>query len=249
MLKIESLEQPCKIIDVVLKTVKDVCPNIVVVESLINPLEVVRYHSSDLTFFRVKHLAVAVSFHKEAVKSVHEIKRLLQFEPYAGLDLNTLQCIHSDKNAMKDDKISNIFISHFVRPISDPNCILMYRRIMSQSQASNVNIQSVSPRQEVVQALETWRSETEGTYSCLRETLNKYSVFTGRNPLVSGIIVFIFILHYFVSCRTWRVWLTVRLISLYSQNLLLHMIQVCITSVTSLFITTCTCRRRLATTR
>ncbi len=62
-------------------------------ESLINPLEVVRYHSSDLTFFRVKHLAVAVSFHKEAVKSVHEIKRLLQFEPYAGLDLNTLQCV------------------------------------------------------------------------------------------------------------------------------------------------------------
>ncbi len=49
-----------------------------------------------------------------------------------------------------------------------------------------LNIQSVSPRQEVVQALETWRSETEGTYSCLRETLNKYSVFTGRNPLVSG---------------------------------------------------------------
>ncbi len=74
MLKIESLEQPCKIIDVVLKTVKDVCPNIVVVESLINPLEVVRYHSSVLTFFRVKHLAVAVSSHKEAVESVHRNK-------------------------------------------------------------------------------------------------------------------------------------------------------------------------------
>ncbi len=57
----------------------------------------------------------------------------------------------------------------------------MYRRILRQSRASNVKIQSVSPRQEVVQALETWRtrSETEGTYSCLRETLNKYSVFTG----------------------------------------------------------------------
>ncbi len=48
--------------------------------------------------------------------------------------------------------------------ISDPNCILMYRRILRQSRASNVNIQEVSPRQEVVQALETWRSETEGTY-------------------------------------------------------------------------------------
>ncbi len=62
----------------------------------------------------------------------------------------------------------------------------MYRRILSQSQAANANIKLVSPRQEVVQALETWRSGTEGTYSCLRETLNKYSVFTGRNFLVSG---------------------------------------------------------------
>ncbi len=42
-----------------------------------------------------------------------------------------------------------------------------------------------SPRQEVVQALETWRSETEGTYSCLRETLNKFSIFSGKNPLVN----------------------------------------------------------------
>ncbi len=67
----------------------------------------------------------------------------------------------------------------------------MYRRFLSLSRASNVKLQSVSPRQEVVQALETWRSETEVTYrSCLRETLNKYSVFTGRNPLVSGILIY-----------------------------------------------------------
>ncbi len=51
----------------------------------------------------------------------------------------------------------------------------MYRRILSPS---IVKIPLVSPRQEVVQALETWRSETEGTYSCLVENLNKYSVFT-----------------------------------------------------------------------
>ncbi len=172
---------------------KDVCPNIVVVESLIDPQEVVSHPlkpSSELTLFSVTDLAVAVTSQKEAVKSVHRalsIKRLLQFEPYAGLDLNTLQFIHSDKNTMKDEQISNAFVSHFDSQISDSNSILMYRRILSKYQASNVNVQSVSPRQEVVQALETWRSETEGTYSCLRETLNKYSIFTGRNPLVSGI--------------------------------------------------------------
>ncbi len=189
----ESLASRSKIVSKIVTTVKDVCPKIVIVESLINPLEVVSHPlkpSSELMLFRVRHLATAIISQKEAVKSVHHplsLKRLLQFEPYAGLDLNTLQCIHSDKNVMKDENISNTFIYHFASQISDSNSILMYRQILSQSRASNVNIQSVSPRQEVVQALETWRSETEGTYSCLRETLNKYSIFTGRNPLVSGI--------------------------------------------------------------
>ncbi len=193
ILKPESLGHRSKVVYKVLETVNDVCPNIVVVESLINPQEVVSHPlkpSSELTLFGVGDLAVAVSSQKEAVKSVHRalsLKRLLQFEPYAGLDLNTLQCIHSNKNIMKDGQISNAFVSNFASQISDQNSILMYRRILSQSRASNVNIQSVSLRQEVVQALETWRSETEGTYSCLKETLNKYSVFTGRNPLVSGI--------------------------------------------------------------
>ena len=192
ILKPESLAHRSKIVNKILETVRDVCPTILVVESLINPQEVVSHPlkpSSELTLFSVSDIAIAVTSQKEAVKSVHRalsLKRLLQFEPYAGLDLNILQCIHSDKNAMKDEQISDAFISNFACKISDLNSILMYRRTLTQYRASNVNIPSVSPRQEVVQALETWRSETEGTYSCLRETLNKYSVFTGRNPLVCG---------------------------------------------------------------
>ncbi len=198
----EVLANRSKIVSKIVETVKDVCPNIVVVESLINPLEVVSHPlkpSSELMLFRVRHLATAVISKKNAVNSVINhllsLKRLLQFEPYAGLDLNTLQCIHSDKIAMKDEQISNAFVFHFARQISDPNSILMYRKILSQCRASIFKISPVNPRQEVVQALETWRSETEGSYSCLRDTLNKYSVFTGRNPLVSGILMNIFLLY------------------------------------------------------
>ncbi len=220
VLKPEGLAHRFKTVYKVLETMKDVCHNILVVESLINPQEVVSHPlkpSSELTLFSARDLAAAVISQKDAVKSVHRalsLKRLLQFEPYAGLNLNTLQCIHSDKNTMKDEQISNAFLSHFASQISDLNSILMYRIILSQSRASNVNIQSVSPRQEVVQALEMWRSETEGTYSCLRETLNKYSVFTGRNPLVSEFMELInnyvysyMFLHYlslFPSC-TYRI--------------------------------------------
>ena len=48
-----------------------------------------------------------------------------------------------------------------------------------------------SPREQVVDGLKKWRSKTEGSYVCLMETLNKYSVFTGRNPLVSIYLKFL----------------------------------------------------------
>ncbi len=161
------------------------------IESVIDPDEVVKHplkNPSDLPLVNIKDIAAAVSSNRRMIKSTQQVafafKHLLQFEPYAGLDQTTIQCIHSDKNAKKDEKISRAFISYFSSQISDPDSeeqdqvvrnSRMYRRILSPS---IVKIPSVSPRQEVVQALETWRSETEGTYSCLRETLNKYSVFT-----------------------------------------------------------------------
>ncbi len=120
----ESLAHRSKVVNKILKTVQDVCPNIAVGESLIDPLEVVSHPLkpfSELTLFSVRDLAAAVIIiSKKSVKSVHRalsLKRLLQFEPYAGLDINTLQCIHSDKNAMKDEQISNAFVSSQISEI------------------------------------------------------------------------------------------------------------------------------------
>ena len=196
----EGLILRSRIMSTIRETVESFCRNVNVIESVIDPDEVVKHplkNPSDLPLVNIKDIAAAVSSNRRMMKSTQQVafafKHLLQFEPYADLDQTTIQCIHSDKNAKKDEKISRAFISHFASQISDPEIedhdqvirnSRMYRRILSPS---IVKIQSVSPRQEVVQALETWSSKTEGTYSCLRETLNKYSVFTGRNPLVSGI--------------------------------------------------------------
>ncbi len=194
-LKLESLAHRSKIISKVLETVKDYCPNIDAVESVIDPQEIVCQSlkpTSELTLFSIKDVAVAITSQKPDVKSIFRsisLKRLLQFEPYAYLDLNTLQCIHSEKNLAKDKKISSAFISHFATQVAEPDnqdpdqvdqSCRLYREILKASKALKG-----SSRQEMVQALEMWRSETEGTYSCLRETLNKFSIFSGRNPLVS----------------------------------------------------------------
>ena len=177
-----------KIVSKVLGTVADFCPNVTIVESVIDPKQVIQHplqSSSSLTLFNINDIAAAIVARKEVVKSIHRalpIENLLQFEPYAHLDQDTLQCIHSEKNVMKNEKISNAFISNFADQVCDSDHVSMCAAILNPSQARKSL--SASHRQELIDAFDAWRSETEGTYSCLRETLNKYSIFTGRNPLV-----------------------------------------------------------------
>ena len=210
----EGLIHRSRIMTTIRETVECFGRNVNVIESVIDPDEVVKHplkNPSDLPLVNIKDIAEAVSSNRRMMKSTQQVafafKHLLQFEPYAGLDQTTIQCIHSDKNANKDEKISRAFISHFASQISNPEIedydqvvrnSRMYRRILSPS---IINIPPVSPRHEVVQVLETWRSETEGTYSSLRETLNNYSIFTGRNPLVSRIHFLVYIVH---SCLQYK---------------------------------------------
>ena len=201
ILKPEFLMVRSKIITKTLETVRDICPYITTVESVIDPHELIEHPlepAASLTLCTVNNIALAVTKNIEDVKCEHQpltLSQLLQFEPYAGLDQDTLQCILSEKNAKKDDRISSAFIAYFASQIADPENIKLYSKILgyhhSRSHCARVS-NSVSPRQELVHTLETWRDKTEGTYSCLRETLNKYSIFTGMNPLVRTASIEIF---------------------------------------------------------
>ena len=188
VLKPEFLRVRSQTISKVLETVRDFCPNITSVESVINPQEVKQHPlkpSTQLTFFDISDIASAVAHNKEDVKGEQRsltLTQLLQFEPYANLDQNTLQCIHSEKSEVKVDKVSNGFISHFADQVTDSAFhIAILRRDQPPGAPASL---SGSPKQQLVHCMKTWRNETKGTYSSLRETFNMYSIFTGRNPLV-----------------------------------------------------------------
>ena len=192
ILKPKCLTIRSKIIAKVLQTVQDFCPNIKTTESIIDPQQVIKHPLKpylELKVCSVSSTALAIASKEEDVMSDYQslpLKHLLKFEPYAHLDQDTLQCIHSEKNIMKDEKISNGFISHFTSQIRSAEDIEIYTAILQPH--STPSTISSSPKQVLIQALESWRNETEGTYKCLREALNKYSIFTGRSPLVSEII-------------------------------------------------------------
>ena len=195
ILKSEFLLVRSKIITKTLETVRDFCSNINTIESVMDSQELVEplKPAASVTLCTIQNIAIAVAKNIEDVKSEHQpltVSQLLQFEPYAGLDQDTLQCIVSEKNAKKDNRISRGFIAYFVSQIADSEHIKLYTKIFGHHRSPSARVsQSDSPRQELVHTLETWRDKTEGTYSCLRETLSKYSIFTGRNPLVRTAVV------------------------------------------------------------
>ena len=198
--KPEFLFVRSKITAKVIETVKDFCPNITTVESVINPQEVIKHPLSpaaSLTLYSINDIALPVVFNKEDVKGERRslaLSQLLQFEPYASLDQDTIQCVCS-KKTIESNRVSDSFVAHFVNQVSNSEhiskehistAVCVYMTILghSQSPSAQVSTLSDSPKQELIHAFKKWRDKTEGTYSCLRETLNKYSIFTGRNPLV-----------------------------------------------------------------
>ena len=196
ILKPEFLMVRSKIITKTLETVRDFCPNITTTESVIDPQELVEHSlkpAASLTVCTVENIAIAVTKNIEDVKCEHQpltLSQLLQFEPYAGLNQDTIQCILSEKNAKKDNRISRGFIAYFASQIAESEHIKLYAKIIGHHRSPGARVsQSDNLRQELVHTLETWRDKTEGTYSCLRETLNEYSIFTGRNPLVRTAVV------------------------------------------------------------
>ena len=188
VLKPEFLIVRSDIIRKVLETVNNFCPNVTSVESVINPQEVKQHPLkplTQLTLFDISDIASAVAHNKEDVKGEQRsltLTQLLQFEPYASLDQKTLQHIHSNKSEVNLDKISDGFISYFADQTTNFG---LYMAIFRPNQPPSAHTSSSgSPKEELVHYMKTWRNETNGTYSCLRETLDKYSIFAGRNPLV-----------------------------------------------------------------
>ena len=71
-------------------------------ESIADPKQVVssQLKVSELDLCSITDTALTVVSNKEDVKigsQSHTLKHLLSFEPYAGLDQDTLQCIFSEK--------------------------------------------------------------------------------------------------------------------------------------------------------
>ena len=181
----KCLKHRSEVIRTVLECHSRFCPRVSVAESFIDASSPLRYPSAvnfDKTFCTVQALAESIVRNEPLVvlscgKTV-PAERFLSFEPYAEIELLTLQELWDESNENKI--ISDNYLLKFIQKATDGLSNLI--KAVSGSSTSSTN------ENQLYQDLLRWRDSdktNKKTYKDLRQAMDQYSIFAGRNVLVS----------------------------------------------------------------
>ena len=164
------------IIGKVLQTKSDFCPKMLTSEFHLRPSDCKVYPprpSSELVMVAAAEVATTIADEKpyalDRVGKMIEVRELLGFEPYTYFDKHNLKQIFNDPNPNYSDQISSA-----VHGIADEN----FKRMLQLSKATRKFLSKSSP--EVAR-----KERSEGSRQFIRDTLDQFSIFASRNPLVS----------------------------------------------------------------
>ena len=176
------------IIWMVLEAKKEFCHVAPTKELFLHPSQVREYpckSSNNQHLFSINDTAKTImertDFLISDVGTPTNIKNLLLFEPYTKLGASVLQKLFSDENAKQ--VVSDRFLYSIAEQIYDQKEHYISMLRPSRAQLAEKIRQAPPGRcEEFVCVLQCWRGDS-GTYQSLRETLDQFSVFAGRNPL------------------------------------------------------------------
>ena len=183
----EAVNLRSGVISTVLQCAQQFCPQLDITDSLINSVESQNYpliSLSDLTHFTIQDVAKATieTSHEQPVYVVSSTGAttpfydLIMFEPYAELSKSTIQSLCIEENSEK--VVSDHFLVNICCQVSESKNTSMLIKILSEKQPTTVE------GSDLLHDLHRWRDRYEGTYKCLRDKLDQFSVFGGRNILV-----------------------------------------------------------------
>ena len=206
-----------RLIRTILAAKERFCGAVEVRESLVHPAELGSYPLRSphfLTSFTITELATAIAEGKPAVthkqgqrQEMLKIENLLHFEPYACLNLAILSRLFSKDNPQKE--VPDDFLMDMAKAghtsIDDFKTILNY----NESELQVAIGQLVPPYQSssihhCYLVFRTWKEcsgHPANSYNGLREALDEYSVFCGRNPLVSPCVCILVSQAYTCVCE------------------------------------------------
>ena len=162
---------------------REFCSNAITVEMFVpNP----QYPVDLKVSVSLNKIAYSISIHEDAVMlSPHtplSITKILFFEPYIFCNPQCLVDLFCKD--FVSCKVTPQFIECISSKIScvDDFCTLLNVPLHKMDSCS-------SDYEKVVRMFQEWQAHSEGTYQCLRQHIDKYSVFSGRNILVRSFSV------------------------------------------------------------
>ena len=160
------------------------CNNVVTVENLVpNPQYPVDFDRLSVSF---QEIAYSISHHEEAVllsvDTPLDITQLVFFEPYTFCNP---QCL---VDLFCKDLVSCYVSPQFIECISSNiSCVDDFCTLLNVSLHKVAGDSSSSDYDKAVRMFLEWQTQSDGTYQCLRQYMDKYSIFSGRNILVSNL--------------------------------------------------------------
>jgi len=194
---LECVQLRPSVIQKVLEAKKEFCPCVFTVASFLAPTDL-QYPpnlSREMTLYAMASVAATVAEGALCVLTDEGdstgIDELLAFEPYAHLREDIIKEIFDDgkqEEEVKDSFLYAISESLDEKAESVQQKMDFFTKLFNPSRTllqERINRAPEGRVHELARIFQFGRG-SEGTYGCLREKLDKFSVFCGRNPLVSG---------------------------------------------------------------
>ena len=184
--ELELVSTRSQVIVQILKAKAEFCGSVQTVEEFI-PQPQQPVNNSDVSI-SVEEIAKAICSSRENVQtSPHDlvpVAKLLYFEPYQFCNQQCLVDLYSDQ--LISCKVTSSFIDlSFFKSVSSNA-----KSLDDFCTALNVPLPKVavdsgsSYFDKAVRIFQEWQTRSERTYQCLRQQMDKYSIFSGRNILV-----------------------------------------------------------------
>ena len=192
--ELDAVNLRSKVIATVLQAKKDYCPKIDVGEFFLKNNSISYPLMNDVELILISDMAKSI-VNCEAYcycisnpSSVIEVAGLLLFEPFSDLGNPIInELFYKGQSELTDEFLTQISISLHSKAIIFIKILGLHSFLMDVD-LSDVSTGAVSPA-KLFHALQLWRNKEFHSYSSLCRTLSEYSVFAGRNPLVSLVCI------------------------------------------------------------
>ena len=189
--EMECTRYRSQVVKFILDTKDELCPTVTVREFLIHPDSFATRDIDSQHTFSIAEVAEALAEDKPFVVSqpggkMIRIDDLLYFEPYTYVNVGWLFAEDNPNEVVSEAFLDKVSKTSFMKVDQLKQALGIDSTKFQAALARAPLFQRDQPEYQCKLMFQVWKENTQSpTYGALRSALDKYSVFCGRNPLVS----------------------------------------------------------------